>query len=98
MTFPQARSAPARPRAAHGRHPHFPRNRITSVAKDTVPLALYQQAERDRDREVQGLTDRVKQLEERPGMSLGRWLGNPDRGSRVPRPGGPGICTLKGAK
>ncbi|MFE2486080.1 hypothetical protein ACFXGR_22820 [Streptomyces mirabilis] len=50
-------------------------NRITGVAKDTVPLALYQQAERDRDREVQALTGRVEKLEERPGLSFGRWLG-----------------------
>lgn len=50
-------------------------NRITGVARDMVPLALYQQAERDRDREVQGLTDRVEKLEERPALSFGRWLG-----------------------
>lgn len=50
-------------------------SRVTDVAKDMVPLALYQQGERDRDREVQGLADRVEKLEERPALSLGRWLG-----------------------
>ncbi|NUQ95208.1 MAG: hypothetical protein HOY79_01150 [Streptomyces sp.] len=40
-----------------------------------VPLALYQQGERDRDREVQGLADRVEKLEERPAMTVGRWVG-----------------------
>ena len=50
-------------------------SRITDVAKDMVPLQLYQQGERDRDREVQGLTERIDKLEERPGMTFGRWLG-----------------------
>lgn len=50
-------------------------SRITDVAKDMVPLALYNQGERDRDREVQGLSDRVEKLEERPAMTFGRWLG-----------------------
>lgn len=50
-------------------------SRITDVAKDMVPLALYNQGERDRDREIQGVTERLDKLEERPGMTLGRWLG-----------------------
>lgn len=50
-------------------------SRITDVAKDTVPLALYQQGELDRDRAVQALTERVAKLEERPALSFGRWLG-----------------------
>ncbi|HWU24094.1 MAG TPA: hypothetical protein VN088_21340 [Nocardioides sp.] len=50
-------------------------SRVTDVAKSMVPLDLYNRAERDRDREVQGLTDRVEKLEERPGMTFGRWLG-----------------------
>lgn len=68
--------------------------RITDVARDMVPLTLYQQAERDRDRELQRLetehdqdltslrdnvikplADRVTVLEQRPAMTLGRWLG-----------------------
>lgn len=69
-------------------------SRITDVAKDMVPLTLYQQGERDRDREMQRLeaehdqdllslrdnvikplADRVRVLEDRPAMTLGRWLG-----------------------
>jgi hypothetical protein len=68
--------------------------RITNVAKDMVPLLVYQTGERDRDRELQRLetehdqdllnlrdnlikplADRVRALEERPAMTLGRWLG-----------------------
>jgi hypothetical protein len=68
--------------------------RITEVAKDMVPLNLYQQGERDRDREmarletehdqdltslrdtvIKPIADRVRVLEERPAMTLGRWLG-----------------------
>lgn len=68
--------------------------RVTDVAKDMVPLGLYQQSERDRDRElarleaehdqdltslrdnvIKPLADRVRALEERPAMTLGRWLG-----------------------
>lgn len=69
-------------------------SRVTDVAKDMVPLSLYQQGERDRDRElgrleaehdqdllnlrdnvIKPLSDRVRALEERPAMTLGRWLG-----------------------
>ncbi|MFE9448252.1 hypothetical protein [Streptomyces sp. NPDC006739] len=69
-------------------------SRITDVARDMVPLTLYNQAERDRDREIQRLetehdqdllnlrdnlikplADRVRALEDRPAMTLGRWLG-----------------------
>lgn len=50
-------------------------SRITDVAKDMVPLQLYQQGERDRDRDVEDLTKRVEKLEERPAMTLGRWIG-----------------------
>jgi hypothetical protein len=49
--------------------------RITDVAKDMVPVRMWQEAEQDRDREVQGLTQRVEKLEERPAMTFGRWLG-----------------------
>lgn len=41
-------------------------SRITNLAKDTVPLALYQRGERDRDRQMQRLdeehTEDVRQL------------------------------------
>ena len=50
-------------------------SRITDVAKDMVPVRMWQQAEQDRDREVRGLTERLDKLEERPGMTFGRWLG-----------------------
>lgn len=50
-------------------------SRVTDVAKDMVPVRMWQQAEQDRDREVRGLMDRVEKLEERPAMSMGRWLG-----------------------
>lgn len=50
-------------------------SRITDVAKDTVTVRMWQEAEQDRDREVQALTVRVEKLEERPALSFGRWLG-----------------------
>ena len=50
-------------------------SRITDVAKDAVTVRMWQQAEQDRDREVQALTGRVAKLEERPAMTLCRWLG-----------------------
>lgn len=60
--------------------------RITDLAKDVVPLALYQQGERDRDKELQRLDaehaedirqvrGELRELRERPQMTLGRWLG-----------------------
>ncbi|ANZ14444.1 membrane protein [Streptomyces noursei ATCC 11455] len=49
--------------------------RITSLAKDMVPLQLYQQSERDWDDDIKALGDRVTKLEERPAMTLTRWLG-----------------------
>lgn len=60
-------------------------SRLTDLAKDTVPLTLYQQGERDRDKEIQGLKESIRQvrddhagelreLRERPQMTLGRWL------------------------
>ena len=59
--------------------------RITDLAKDLVPLALYQQGERDRDKELQRLDaehaedirqvrGEIKELRERPQMTLGRWV------------------------
>lgn len=59
-------------------------SRITNLAKDTVPLLVYQQGERDRDREVQSLKDEhvndvrqirdeLRELRERPSMTVGRW-------------------------
>ena len=60
--------------------------RITDLAKDLVPLALYQQGERDRDKEIARLDaehaedirqvrGEIKELRERPQMTLGRWVG-----------------------
>lgn len=59
--------------------------RITDLAKDTVPLSLYQQGERDRDKEIARLDaehaedirqvrGELKELRERPAMTLGRWV------------------------
>lgn len=50
-------------------------SRITNLARDTVPLQLYQQSERDRDEDVKALADRMTKVEDRPSMSLARWLG-----------------------
>lgn len=49
--------------------------RITSVARDSVPLALYQQGERDRDDDMKAISDRVAKIEERPAMTWTRWAG-----------------------
>lgn len=71
-------------------------NRITNLARDTTPLAVYQTAEKARDAEIQRLErehdmdiaqvrrehttdiaqvrDEIKELRERPQMTLGRWL------------------------
>lgn len=71
--------------------------RITNLAKDTVPLDLYNRGERDRDRELQRLEtehdegmdtlrrehaadirqvrEEIKELRDRPAMTLGKWLG-----------------------
>ena len=49
--------------------------RITDLARETVPLRLYQQGERDRDGDMKTLADRLTKLEERPAMTLTRWLG-----------------------
>ncbi|WP_202237038.1 hypothetical protein [Actinacidiphila reveromycinica] len=49
--------------------------RITNLARDTVPLRLYQQTERDRDDDMKAVTDRVAKIEDRPAISLARWLG-----------------------
>lgn len=50
-------------------------SRITDLAKDAVTVRMWQEAEQDRDREVQALVGRVEKLEERPALSFGRWLG-----------------------
>lgn len=59
--------------------------RITNLAREMVPLGLYQRAERDRDRQMQRLEDdhdedvrqlreEIAQLRERPAMTLGKWV------------------------
>ncbi|MGW3195201.1 hypothetical protein ACWDBD_11570 [Streptomyces sp. NPDC001118] len=50
-------------------------SRVTDIAKDAVTVRMWQEAEQDRDREYLALTSRVEKLEERPGLSFGRWLG-----------------------
>lgn len=50
-------------------------SRITSVARDCVPLALYQQAEKDRDDDMKAISDRVAKIEDRPAMTWTRWAG-----------------------
>lgn len=47
-------------------------NRITQVAKDCVPLVAYQADQRARDRELTDLRDEVKEIRERPGLTVGR--------------------------
>lgn len=49
--------------------------RITDLARETVPLRLYQDREHDRDGDMKALADRIGKLEERPAMTLTRWLG-----------------------
>lgn len=48
--------------------------RIANVARDAVPLQLYQQTERDRDDDMRALSDRVDRVEGRPQMTLTKWL------------------------
>ena len=48
--------------------------RLANLARDTVPLQLYQQAERGRDDDMRTLSDRVDRVEAQPQMSLTRWL------------------------
>lgn len=47
-------------------------NRITQVARDSVPLVAYQADQRARDRELTDLRDEVKEIRERPGLTWGR--------------------------
>jgi hypothetical protein len=49
-------------------------SRITNVARDCVPLALYQQGEKDRDDDMKAISDRVAKIEDRPAMTWGRWV------------------------
>lgn len=48
--------------------------RITDLARETVPLGLYQDRERARDDDMKAFSDRLGKLEERPAMSLAKWL------------------------
>lgn len=48
--------------------------RITNLARDTVPLTLYQQGESDRDDDMRTMAARIGKIEERPAMTWGRWL------------------------
>lgn len=49
-------------------------SRITDLARETVPLGLYQQSERGRNNDMKELSARVKALEDRPAMTLTKWL------------------------
>lgn len=49
--------------------------RLTELARDTVPLQRYMDREQDRVDDMTALTSRVAKLEERPAMTLTRWLG-----------------------
>lgn len=49
-------------------------SRLANLAKDMVPLALYQQVERDRDRTVQELRDEIKDIKNQRAMSFGKWM------------------------
>lgn len=48
--------------------------RLADLARETVPLRLYQDRETARDGDMKTLSDRVEKLEQRPAMSLTRWL------------------------
>lgn len=47
-------------------------DRITQVARDSVPLVAYQADQRARDRELTDLRDEIKEIRERPGLTVGR--------------------------
>ncbi|MFC1418598.1 hypothetical protein [Streptacidiphilus cavernicola] len=47
-------------------------NRITRVATEAVQADVHDRIERDRDKELAALTNRVTKLEERPGLTWGR--------------------------
>ena len=49
--------------------------RITELARDTVPLQRFRDREKDRVDDMTALANRVTKLEERPAMTLTRWLG-----------------------
>lgn len=72
--------------------------RITHLARDTVPLQLYQDRERDRDGDMNALTDRVARIEDRPAMTLTRWLGVLTVAAAFLAIAVQAYATLKGAK
>lgn len=49
-------------------------NRITELARDTVPLQRWLDRERDRDNDMKTLSDRLTKVEDRPNMTWGRWV------------------------
>ncbi|WP_370145676.1 hypothetical protein [Streptacidiphilus sp. EB129] len=48
-------------------------DRITRTAQDAVQADVHDRIERDRDKELAKLEKRVETLEQRPGLTLGRW-------------------------
>jgi hypothetical protein len=72
--------------------------RITNLARDTVPLGLYQQSERDRDDDMKALSDRVTKIEDRPAMTWARWLGVLTIAAAFLGVAMQAYATLKGAK
>lgn len=48
--------------------------RITQVARDSVPLDVYQADQRARDREFKELRGELKAVRDRPALTLGRVL------------------------
>lgn len=72
--------------------------RITSVARDAVPLQLYQDRERDRDVHMKAISDRVTTLENRPAMTWARWLGVLTVAAAFLAIGLQAYSTLKGAR
>ena len=49
-------------------------SRMTEVATKAVPLDVWQQKEAARDAELQVIRDDVKEVRDRPAMTLGKWI------------------------
>jgi hypothetical protein len=47
-------------------------NRIARVASDSVSAGVYASDQRARDREVQDLRDEIKEVRDRPALTVGR--------------------------
>lgn len=49
--------------------------RITDVAAQSLPIGVWQQAERARDLETKDLRDDIKTINDARGMTFGKWVG-----------------------